>query len=55
MHTFLPAVPTYMWATLFGLFITIINLTKVKNFGEIEFWMKLVKIIALGLFSIVGY
>ncbi|ADA78563.1 amino acid permease [Francisella tularensis] len=54
MHTFLPAVPTYMWATLFGLFITIINLTKVKIFGEIEFWLALVKIIALGLFSVIA-
>ena len=54
MHTFLPSVPTYMWATLFGLFITIINLTKVKLFGEIEFWLALIKIIALGLFSLVA-
>ena len=54
MHTFLPAVPTYMWDTLFGLFITIINLIKVKFFGKIEFWMVLVKIIAFGLFSIVA-
>lgn len=54
MHTFLPSVPTYLWATLFGLFITIINLTKVKLFGEIEFWLALIKIIALGLFSLVA-
>ncbi|WP_150466891.1 amino acid permease [Francisella sp. SYW-9] len=54
MHTLLPATPTFMWATLFGLFITIINLTKVKVFGEIEFWLALIKIIALGLFSFVA-
>lgn len=54
MHTFLPSIPTFMWATLFGLFITIINLTKVKIFGEIEFWLALIKIIALALFSIVA-
>ncbi|MDE4949269.1 amino acid permease, partial [Francisella tularensis subsp. holarctica] len=33
MHTFLPAVPNYMWSTMFGVFITIIKHTKVKNFG----------------------
>ncbi|AIT09302.1 amino acid permease [Candidatus Francisella endociliophora] len=54
MHTFLPSVPTFMWATLFGLFITVINLTKVKIFGEIEFWLSLIKIIALALFSVVA-
>ena len=54
MHTFLPNVPVVAWATSFGLFITIINLTKVKLFGEIEFWLALIKIIALGLFSIVA-
>lgn len=54
MHTFLPDVPAIAWATSFGLFITIINLTKVKLFGEIEFWLALIKIIALGLFSIIA-
>ena len=54
MHTFLPYVDTFIWATFFGLFITIINLFKVKLFGEIEFWLALIKIVALGLFSILA-
>jgi AAT family amino acid transporter len=54
MHIFIPSVPSFMWATLFGLFITVINLTKVKFFGEIEFWLALMKIIALALFSLVA-
>lgn len=54
MHTFLPDIPSFVWATSFGLFITIINLTKVKLFGEIEFWLALIKIIALGIFSVVA-
>ena len=55
MHTFLPYVDTVIWATFFGLFITIINLFKIKLFGEIEFWLALIKIVALGLFSIIVY
>ncbi|MDE4972313.1 amino acid permease, partial [Francisella tularensis subsp. holarctica] len=35
-------------------FRTIINLTTVKIFGESEFWIAIVKIIALGLFSVIS-
>jgi len=37
----------YIWAVCFGLLITYINLAKVDTFGEIEFWLALIKIIAL--------
>lgn len=37
----------YIWAVCFGLLITYINLAKVGTFGEIEFWLALIKIIAL--------
>lgn len=37
----------YVWAVCFGLLITYINIAKVGTFGEIEFWLALVKIIAL--------
>lgn len=54
MHTFIPSVSNAVWATLFGLLITIINLMRVKIFGEVEFWLSLVKIVALMIFSIVA-
>ncbi|MFC4891992.1 amino acid permease [Pseudofrancisella aestuarii] len=54
MHTFVPSVSNAVWATLFGLLITTINLMRVKIFGEVEFWLSLVKIIALMMFSIVA-
>ncbi|GAB4164136.1 MAG: amino acid permease [Rickettsiaceae bacterium] len=44
----------YAWAVLFGLFITYINITKVSMFGEIEFWLSLVKILALMAFVIIA-
>ncbi|MFT4059730.1 MAG: amino acid permease [Legionella sp.] len=37
----------YLWAICFGLLITYINLAKVDTFGEIEFWLALIKILAL--------
>ena len=40
-------VNSYVWAVGFGLLITYINIAKVGTFGEIEFWLALIKIIAL--------
>lgn len=54
MNKFVPSVDTTLWAVLFGLIITIINLFHVEKFGETEFWLALVKIIALMLFCIVA-
>ncbi|MEI6542111.1 MAG: hypothetical protein WCL60_01230, partial [Methylococcales bacterium] len=42
----------YIWAVCFGLLITYINMAKVGTFGEIEFWLALIKILAL--FGFVG-
>lgn len=42
----------YLWAVCFGLLITFINLCRVTIFGEIEFWLALVKIFALIGFTI---
>ena len=47
MHNFVPDVPIYMWSILFGGLITLINLAPVKAFGEMEFWLALVKIALL--------
>ncbi|KTC85588.1 amino acid permease [Legionella drozanskii LLAP-1] len=37
----------YVWAVCFGLLITYINIAKVGTFGEIEFWLAIIKIVAL--------
>lgn len=44
----------YIWALLFGCIITYINTAKVGTFGEIEFWLSLIKILCLILFCIVA-
>lgn len=45
----------YVWAILFGFLITAINLAKVGLFGEIEFWLSIIKIAALLGFSILSF
>lgn len=42
----------YIWAVCFGLLITYINTAKVGAFGEVEFWLALVKIVSL--FGFIG-
>lgn len=44
----------YLWAVCFGLLVTYINLAKVDTFGEIEFWLALIKIIALMAFVVLA-
>ncbi len=44
----------YVWAICIGMLITYINLSKVGTFGEIEFWLALIKIFALGSFVLLS-
>ncbi|MGI6092489.1 MAG: amino acid permease [Negativicutes bacterium] len=50
MNDFFPAISTMWWAVLFGVIITVINVASVKTFGEMEFWLALIKILALVMF-----
>lgn len=54
MHVLIPEVGAFIWALGFALIITVINLSKVKIFGELEFWLSLVKIVAIVGFSILA-
>ena len=54
MNNFVPEVGQLWWSVLFGLLITLINLFHVDKFGECEFWLSLIKIVALIAFSIVA-
>lgn len=44
----------HLWALAFGLMVTFINLAKVDTFGEIEFWLAIIKIVALMAFAILA-
>jgi len=37
----------YLWAVCFGLLVTFVNILRVSIFGEIEFWLALIKVSAL--------
>jgi AAT family amino acid transporter len=52
MKSFFPAIDTLWWSLLFGVVITVINLSYVKTFGEVEFWLALIKVVALLLFIV---
>jgi len=54
MNSFFPAVSAMWWAVLFGLAITFINLSEVNLFGEMEFWLALIKIVALLAFCLLA-
>lgn len=54
MNHFVPAVGQLGWAVFFGLLVTVLNLFHVDKFGETEFWLSLVKIVALVAFCIVA-
>jgi len=54
MNKFIPAVAPEWWAVLFGLLVTVINLFHVEKFGETEYWLAIIKILALVMFSGLG-
>jgi AAT family amino acid transporter len=54
MHNYMPEIPVYLWAILFGIVITLINLSHVKVFGELEFWLALIKLFLLISFSVLA-
>lgn len=47
MNHFTHILPVYIWTIAFGFLITFINLLHVKAFGEVEFWLGLVKILLI--------
>lgn len=54
MNNFVPEISQFWWAIFFCLLVTLVNLFQVDKFGESEFWLAIIKIIALIAFSIVG-
>ncbi|MDR3190458.1 MAG: amino acid permease [Lactobacillaceae bacterium] len=54
MQYWLPSIPGWVWAAVVLILVTAINLMSAKTYGETEFWMALIKVIAVILFLIVG-
>ena len=49
-----PEIPTWVSAAVFFVVINAINLTNVKVFGEMEFWLSLVKVVAIIAMMLAG-
>jgi amino acid transporter, AAT family len=52
MNQYVPQVHEFVWAGLFGIIITLSNIIHVKFFGEMEFWLSIIKIVLLIGFSV---
>ncbi|KAJ3024006.1 UNVERIFIED_CONTAM: hypothetical protein HDU68_008351 [Siphonaria sp. JEL0065] len=48
-------VPSWVWSAMFYVPIALVNLISVLSFGEIEFVLSIIKVIAVVLFLIVGF
>ena len=54
MRQWYPAVHPVIWMVVFGLFLVIINLFSVGNYGTFEYWFALVKVVTIFIFILVG-
>lgn len=54
MKFWLPDIPSWIWSALVLVLILLINLTSARAFGEAEFWMALIKVIAVIAFLAIG-
>src|SRR5579883_187150 len=54
MQYWFPQVPVWMWALGFCLVLLYFNSRSVGNFGTLESWMALIKVVAIVLFIILG-
>ena len=54
LSTIFPALPVWLMAFVFIAVLTAVNLTRVKNFGEFEFWFALLKVAAIVGFLLIG-
>ncbi|KAG0309118.1 hypothetical protein BGZ97_013157 [Linnemannia gamsii] len=47
--------PGWVWAMVFIVILTSLNLTTVKAYGETEYWLSLIKVLAVLVFIIIGF
>lgn len=53
LHAWFPMLPTWSYALLFVIILSIANFFEVKNFGIFEFWFSTIKVVAILLFIII--
>lgn len=54
LHSWFPDVAMWIYALAITLLLTLANLASVRNYGEFEFWLSLLKVVAIIAFLAVG-
>lgn len=54
MVRWFPDTPVWIWSALFGFAVFISNIISVRSFAETEFWLSLIKVLAVIAFLVVG-
>ena len=54
MHFWFPDSPVWMWSIGFAFALLYVNALSVKNFGSIEYWFSLIKVVAIVAFILIG-
>lgn len=54
MVRWFPDTPVWIWSALFGFAVFLSNIISVRSFAETEFWLSLIKVLAVIAFLVVG-
>ncbi len=54
MSYWLPRVPAVSWVVIFSLFLLLINLRTVGDYGRFEYWFAMIKLVTIIAFVIIG-
>lgn len=54
LHVWFPSIPIWIFALVVAVLMTVVNLVGVAFFGEVEFWLSLIKVVALVVFIVWG-
>src|SRR5499427_1851586 len=49
-----PNVPSWLWICAFSIALVYVNTLSIKNFGRIEFWFAMIKVVTIVAFLILG-
>lgn len=54
MSFWTPTIPSFIWAAVILVLITLVHLIGVEGFGESEYWLSLIKVVAIVCFIVAG-
>ena len=54
MQVWFPRVPIVVWMMVFGLFLVLINLFSVGDYGTFEYWFAMIKVVTIFVFIVIG-